>query len=219
MRDALIVFAKVPQPGKVKTRLCPPLTPDEAADLYAALLADALDQYAALGPDVRLYLGGDLDAVPAELRTSAGSVHAQQGEGLGARMQRAQLETFAAGYDQCALIGTDHPTLPSAFVEHAFESLAEPRSIALGPTEDGGYYLLAVNHFFPSLFAGMLYSHARVFDETLARAAAEDAHVTVLPPWYDVDDAASLSRLHADLDAGDAHLAPRTRRWLAGQQG
>ncbi len=213
VRSALVVFAKVPQPGKVKTRLCPPLTPSQSAGLYAAMLGDALGQYAALDCDVRLYVGGEVGGMPDDLRTAT-SIHEQRGEGLGARMQRALLETFAAGYGRCALIGTDHPTLPSAFIEHAFASLDAPKSIALGPTSDGGYYLLGVNHFFPSLFAGMEYSHADVFDQTLARASTEDAHVTVLPPWYDVDDADSLNRLCIDLGELPVDVAPHTRAWI-----
>ncbi len=177
------------------------------------MLADALDQYAALDCDVRLYVGGDPDALPDDLRTAT-SIHEQRGDGLGARMQRALLETFAAGYHRCTLIGTDHPTLPSAFIDHAFASLDEPKSIAVGPTSDGGYYLLGVNHFFPSLFAGMEYSHADVFDQTLARASGEDAHVTVLPPWYDVDDAESLDQLRADLGGLPDDVALGTRRWI-----
>ncbi len=182
------------------------------------MLADALDQYAALDCDVRLYVGGEHGALPADLRRAT-SIHEQQGDGLGARMQRALLETFAAGYDRAALIGTDHPTLPSAFVDHAFASLDQPKSIAIGPTTDGGYYLLAANHFFPSLFAGMEYSHPDVFEQTLARASGEDAHVTVLPLWYDVDDADSLARLRADLTQAPNDIAPRTRRWLSDTDG
>jgi rSAM/selenodomain-associated transferase 1 len=211
MRDALVVFAKAPQSGRVKTRLCPPLSPDQAADLYAAMLIDALDQYAALGPDVRLYLDGE-DRLGLDERS--GSVHAQRGDGLGARMQRALLETFAAGYERVVLIGTDHPTLPSAFVEQAFALLDAPRSIALGPTHDGGFYLLGTNHFFGSLFAGMEYSHADVFEQTLARASGEDAYVSVMPLWYDVDDANALRRLRADLADLPPVTAPRTRAAL-----
>lgn len=177
------------------------------------MFADALGQYASLDCDVRLYIGGEPRALPDDLRVAT-SIHEQKGDGLGPRMQRALLETFAAGYDRCALIGTDHPTLPSAFIDHAFGSLSEPKSIAIGPTSDGGYYLLAVNHFFPSLFAGMAYSHADVFDQTLARASNEDAHVTVLPPWYDVDDAESLAQMRTDLAALPKDVAPRTRQWV-----
>ena len=212
---ALIVFAKVPVPGQVKTRLVPPLTREEAAGLYAAMLGDALAAYAALGVAVRLYLAPSNAALPAELVPPGVTCHTQQGDGLGARMRRAFLETFLAGHQQAVIIGTDHPTLPVAFVETAFGALARAPGIAIGPSDDGGYYLLGMNSFYPQLFEGMTYSHADVFAHTLARAAQTDAALTILPAWYDVDDAATLARLRADL-AADAALAPRTRAFLDG---
>ena len=225
MKDALIVFAKVPQPGAVKTRLCPPLTPEAAADLYAAMLGDALAQYAALGTedapvDVRLYLPPSGVALAPEVWPEGrpGETFAQAGEGLGARMLRAFAETFAAGYDRAVIVGTDHPTLPSGFLRLAFdelasEGLAAPRTVALGPSDDGGFYAMGLSNLVPALFAGMTYSHADVLNDTLARAADAGLDVTLLPPWYDVDDAPALDRLRADLaDAPD--VAPRTRAAL-----
>lgn len=206
--DALLVFAKRPEPGRVKTRLTELLTPEEAAGLYEAFLRDALRQYAALGADVRLYLAGG--ALPEGLAPPGVSHHVQQGDGLGPRMLRAFVETFAAGYARAVIIGTDHPTLPSAFIEQAFAALAPPRAVCLGPSDDGGYYLLGMNDFFPELFEEMRYSHAGVFRETLARAAATDAALTILPPWYDVDTPEALGRLVRDL-AATPGIAPATR--------
>ena len=137
----------------------------------------------------------------------------QRGDGLGARMQRAFLETFAAGYERLVIVGTDHPTLPSAFVEEAFEALREPLAVSIGPSEDGGYYLLGMNEFYPQLFVGMRYSHADVFQETLARAERTSAALTVLPLWYDVDTPEALRRLRQDLEDPDVR-APHTRRVL-----
>lgn len=209
---ALIVFAKVPEPGRVKTRLTTLLTPDEAARLYRAFVHDALAQYAALDADVRLYL----DEAGEEFtgQHEGYTLHRQQGDDLGARMQHAFVTSFAAGYDRLAIVGTDHPTLPTAFIEHAFVVLAQPQSICLGPSDDGGYYLLGMNDFYPSLFADMRYSHPDVFADTLARAGTTPAHVTILPSWYDVDTPEALRRLVADLDDGTS-LAPRTRRIVA----
>ena len=215
MSAALIVFAKIPEPGRVKTRLAPPLTHEEAAALYDAMLRDALDAYVGLGVAVRLYLAPSDQPVPADLVPAGVSVHAQQGDDLGARMRRAFLETFLAGHQQAVVIGTDHPTLPLEFVEMAFEVVAEKNTVAIGPSEDGGYYLLGTHGFFPALFEGMTYSHAGVFEQTLSRATLLDADVTILPMWYDVDDAASLDRLRHDLDMM-AHGAVRTRNALVG---
>ena len=221
MKDALIVFAKAPVPGQVKTRLtaCPAsgagsaLSEADAARLYEAFLRDALGQYSALGPDVRLYWGSPPDMIPDALTPADVQAFVQAGDGLGARMQRAFLETFAAGYERAAIIGTDHPTLPSAFVEEAFRALREPLAITIGPSEDGGYYLLGMNEFYPQLFAGMRYSRADVFSETLTRAERMSAALTILPPWYDVDTPEALRRLRMDLEDPDVRV-PHTRRVL-----
>lgn len=213
---ALIVFAKVPEPGRVKTRLSPPLTPEQAADLYAAFLRDALDAYAALaaepgGPAVRLYLGGrsgpPLGLVPAGVETFR-----QRGVGLGEKMLRAFVETFAAGHDRALVVGTDHPTLPLDFFGLAFEALREPLTAVLGPSDDGGYYLLGLNEVVSDLF-DMAYSHDRVFEDTLERVVEADLQPVVLPPHYDVDDAAALERLLGDWRRGAA-VGERTARAL-----
>ncbi len=211
---ALIVFAKVPEAGRVKTRLSPPLSPEAAAALYEAMLRDALAQYAGLGATVRLYLSPSEKSLPADLVPPGVSVHMQQGADLGARMQRAFLETFLSGVERAVIIGTDHPSLPSVFVEQAFQSIEAPRSIVIGPSDDGGYYLLGMHDFCPALFSGMTYSHGSVFAETLARAGEQEAEVTILPTWYDVDDAAALEKLRGDLALAPG-LAPCTWRALS----
>jgi hypothetical protein len=211
MNAALLVFAKVPRPGDVKTRLTPFLSSAEAARLYTAFLRDTIRQVRQLEVDVRLYLApplpeGGVDALPTDVR-----LYEQRGDGLGERMRRAVRETLDDGYDQVVLLGSDHPTLPVSFLREAFGALEEPASICVGPTEDGGFYLLGTNAVYPQLFEEMSYSHSEVFDDTLARAGRTDAGLTVLPPWYDVDRPADLRRMLSDLDEGTAE-APNTRR-------
>ncbi len=220
MSSALIVFAKVPEAGRVKTRLTPPLTPAQAAGLYGAFLRDALDAYVGLaaeagGPAVRLYLAPEGPDAPPDLLPPGATLHAQLGDGLGERMLRAFVETFQAGHGRAVVVGTDHPTLPLAFVRLAFEELTRPMRIALGPSADGGYYLLGMNELYPQLFQGMAYSHGGVFRETMQRAAGTGAGVVVLPEWYDVDTAAALARLLRELAADAAVPAPRTREAVA----
>lgn len=211
---ALIVFAKVPEPGAVKTRLTSLLTPEDAAELYAAFLRDSLDTYRRLDADVRLYMTAPAEAVPTDLVGTGITLHRQQGDGLGARMLKAFVETFVAGYERIVIIGTDHPTLPLAFVERAFEELAEPLRVVLGPSDDGGYYLMGMNDLHPALFEGMTYSHGAVFDQTLQRAQALAAQTSILPPWYDVDTPDALRRLLADLFTTEGG-AERTREVAA----
>ncbi len=216
-RSALIVFAKVPEPGRVKTRLSPPLDPAEAADLYGAFLHDALDRYARLGaapdgPAVRLYLGGGDGRVPDGLVPPGVTVHPQRGDGLGERMLRAFVETFAAGHDRAVVVGTDHPTLPPAFFALAFDALDDPLTAVLGPSDDGGYYLLGLNDIVPDLF-DMAYSHPDVFQDTLDRVMEVDLTPVVLPAHYDVDDRAALARLAREWRDG-ADVGPQTDRML-----
>ena len=213
-RPVLLVFAKVPEPGRVKTRLCPPLAPEEAAELYEAFLRDALDRYAALGaapggPAVRLYLAGDADlpGVPDGV-----AVHRQRGRDLGERMLRAFVEAFAAGHDRAVVVGTDHPTLPVEFFALAFEALGDPLSAVLGPSDDGGYYLFGLNDLVPHLF-DMAYSHPDVFEDTLERVVEADLAPVVLPAHYDVDDGAALRRLVGEWRDGAA-VGERTGRLL-----
>lgn len=213
MDASLLVFAKVPRPGTVKTRLTPALTPSEAARLYTAFLRDTLRQVVQLEVNVRLYLAPPLpdsgiDGLPAEV-----SVHAQEGDGLGERMNRALREALRDGADRVVVMGSDHPTLPSSFLQQAFRSLDDPPSICVGPTEDGGFYLLGMTTTYPQLFDGMTYSHSEVFAKTLARAEQTEAEITVLPEWYDVDTPQDLSRMCAGL-ATDGIEAPNTRRMV-----
>ena len=207
-RPALLVFAKVPEPGRVKTRLCPPLTPRQAAALYQAFLRDALDRYAALaeaasgaegGLAIRLHLDGAArrpDWIPDGVE-----VLPQRGASLGERMLRAFVQAFAAGHDRAVVVGTDHPTLPVEFFDLAFDALDDPLTAVLGPSDDGGYYLLGLNDVAPDLF-DMHYSHPNVFTDTLDRVMELDMTPVVLPAHYDVDDGPALARLVAEWRGG-----------------
>ena len=213
----LLVFAKRPEPGRVKTRLTALLSPGEAAALYEAFLLDALDAYAQMGRtdgvDVRVHVAprpGDPDGF-TDLVPRGVAAHRQRGDGLGQRMHHAFLDAFAAGYERVAVVGTDHPTLPVDFVRMACELLRTPRRVVLGPSEDGGYYLMGLNELYAELF-DMDYSHSGVFDDTLAAAARTPAEPVVLPPWYDVDTPGDLARLAADLREQPPDAKALTRR-------
>lgn len=207
MVDAIIVFAKEPEPGEVKTRLTELLTEREAARLYEAFLHDALAQYERLPVDLRLYLDGKESVTGTE-------TYKQEGAGLGERMARAFAESFASGYERLVVIGTDHPTLPDSFIEEAFDALDEPGSVVIGPARDGGYYLLGMRDLQPGLFRKMRFSHDGVFEETLERARRLAAHLTILPEWYDVDTPADLRRLARELEESEEAGPQRSRRVL-----
>lgn len=214
MKSALIVFAKAPVAGRVKTRLTPEITEAEAADLYEAFLRDLLERFVRLDVHVRVYVAGHPADLSDDLVPTNVEIFRQEGSGLGERMGRAFIDAFAAGYDRVILTGSDHPTLPSEFIEYAFAALAPRRAVVLGPADDGGYYLLGMNDFLPQLFEGMEYSHADVLTDTLERLPAAEIDVTILPTWYDVDTPRDLRRLAAELAAeGEVHT--RTREVLS----
>lgn len=214
----LLIFAKAPEPGSVKTRLAgeaSDITPREAAKIYTAFLEDAIDQYATLASsvtfdlDLRLCWSGPPKAARRFMDDPVALV-AQQGEDLGARMWNAFEQALSEGYRRVVVIGTDHPTLPVARVQDAFDTLREPDRVVIGPSEDGGYYLLGMNRAVPEVFEDMTYSHAHVFKNTLRRAANTEAQPVVLPSFYDVDTPSALRRMLRDLSATDVR-ARRTR--------
>jgi rSAM/selenodomain-associated transferase 1 len=201
----------------VKTRLSPPLAPEEAALLYRAFLLDALDLYATLRPAVEpvLYLadGDDIDAMReliGEMKSagegSGMEIRIQRGSTLGERLHNAFADAFRNGCDMACAIGTDHPTLPLDYIRHAFDAIAD-HDIAIGPADDGGYYLLALREPNEAIFRDMPYSTASLFDATLSRASSLGMRVATLPLWYDVDDRESFIRLVDD----SALLPPGSR--------
>jgi hypothetical protein len=232
----LLVFAKAPSPGAVKTRLAGDasvLSEEESARLYSAFLKDALAQYLALSQTVshalaiELHWSGPLAEAepyishaertassdvksPVQTKGPAINLVEQEGEGLGARMAYAFHQALES-YERAFIIGTDHPTLPDSFIEEALHVLRGKPALCIGPSTDGGYYGLGMNRWTPDVFADMTYSHAYVFANTLRRAARTDMEVTVLPEFYDVDTPTALRKMLQDL-RDTVVGAPETRR-------
>jgi rSAM/selenodomain-associated transferase 1 len=220
------VVAKAPRPGVSKTRLCPPLTPEQASHLAAAFLRDTLSNVTLAGLSPRIVCQGMTEQ--QELRRLVGpltQVSIQSGAGLGDALDGAFREGFADGFAAVAMLGADSPTLPARVIREAFAGLTDDNDVALGPCEDGGYYLLAARRVYPWLFRDMPWSTDGVASETLRRSKAlglrRRLEVTrpglrthVLPAWYDVDDAASLAILRMDLRRLPVSTAPHTRAAL-----
>lgn len=213
MDQALLLFAKAPRPGSVKTRLTPVLTPEEAAQLYKAFLQDVIQRVQVLEFEVRVYLAPPIPEGRQDEVLGDTPIRRQKGPSLGARMEQAFQETLEEGFEDVLLMGTDHPTLPISFLRQGARALQQERSVAIGPTEDGGFYLLGMNAFYPELFDDMSYSHSQVFSDTLARAGQTNAQITVLPQWYDVDTPPDIERLISDLQKAKVN-APHTKRKL-----
>jgi rSAM/selenodomain-associated transferase 1 len=199
----LIIFAKKPVPGQVKTRLCPPLAPEEAARLYAGFLEDTLEEMRRL-PGMRLalaYAPAGARAFFQDLVPPGVSLFPQEGADLGERMARAFAWGFEAGYAPVLLRGSDTPDLSGAVVLEAAHVLGEGLApVALGPSLDGGYYLVGLTAPHPELFRELAWSGVTVFHDTLERARRLSLPVHLLPGWRDIDNfsdlAAFLERPH-----------------------
>ena len=211
MNRVLGLFAKAPVPGKVKTRLSPPLSPRECADLYEAMLLDVLEQHArARTADLALWCSPPDSAGWFEARAPAGyRVLPQQGGNLGARLAAAFRIHSAEGYQRIAIRGTDSPTLPLERVADAFEAL-ERVEVVLCPDRDGGYNLIALRAACDPLFEVEM-STENVLEQTMKRAAERGMRCAILPPHHDVDVIADLERVRDELHV---ESTPRTLAWL-----
>jgi uncharacterized protein len=202
---ALAVMAKAPRPGKVKTRLAPPLTLDQSAAINICFLRDTTENIAAVAASGNAT--GIISYTPVgdeflfdNLLPANFALIPQRGDGFGERLLATAEDLFACGYCSVCLIDSDSPTVPAAAFEQAVAELARPGDrIVLGPSHDGGYYLIGLKRAHPEPFANITWSTATVFAETIAAAKAASIETIVLPLWYDVDDAATLDILTAEL--------------------
>lgn len=216
-RGALIVFAKAPRAGVVKTRLCPPFTPEEAAELYAHLLADVLAASAELARELGLVptLAVHPPQACAEIARGAPSrfsVVPQRGADLGRRMGWAVREACAGGAPRVLLRGSDSPLIDAEVVSEALEAL-ESADLVLRPDQDGGYGLVGLKRPTPELFDHPM-STPTVLADTLAGARRAGLCSRVLAPGFDVDTTADLRRLEALRSPRLTRLCPATLAYL-----
>ena len=190
---ALVVFVKHPAPGTVKTRLAAAVGPEAAASLYRALAERVLEATTPRAGEYERLVFFDPPEALAEMRAWLPGVRlvAQSAGDLGARLTDATARAFARGASRVAAVGTDVPGLARDTVLAALDAL-DAADVAIGPTEDGGYYLLALPQPRPELFAGIAWSTSSVAAETRARAAAAGLVVHELPVLRDVDTIESV---------------------------
>jgi rSAM/selenodomain-associated transferase 1 len=216
--SAIVVMAKTPRPGTVKTRLCPPLSAEAAADLASCLLRDTVAGALASGAPVMVaYSPGDGREMLESLLPPGLHWAPQRGGDLGARMHGAMEAAGALGYSPTIIVGTDSPTLPRGILTTAIDALcAGAADVVFGPSEDGGYYLAGAAAPVPGLFENVAWSSARALDDSLRNAEALGLRTLTLPTWYDVDTAQDLERLADELRSGDGSRsrAPHTAGWL-----
>jgi hypothetical protein len=204
---ALAVMAKAPRPGMVKTRLAPPLNPAQCAAINICFLRDTAENIAEVCAAGRGVAAGIVSYTPIGdealfdgLLPEGFALIPQRGDGFGERLLGTVEDLLACGYGSVCLIDSDSPTVPAAAFAQAVTALQRPgERVVLGPSHDGGYYLIGLKRASPELFAKIAWSTSSVFAETVA--AADDAGIEVveLPLWYDVDDAATLGFLKGEL--------------------
>jgi rSAM/selenodomain-associated transferase 1 len=220
---ALAIMTKAPQAGQVKTRLVPPLKPDEAAALNKCFLRDtaAAISNAATGKDacgIGVYMPIGAESVYADILPTNFSLLPQRGAQFGERLYFAALDLFKCGFKSVCLIDSDSPTVPADNFAQALKHLQRPGDrIVLGPCDDGGYYLIGLKKPHTELFERIDWSTERVLAQTMRNAAKIGLEAKLLPVEYDIDDGAALRRLSNELLSHNACdcVAPNTRKFLA----
>ena len=228
-------MAKAPRPGFSKTRLCPPLRPDQAAALSAAFLRDisenialaarqaAIAGYIAYAPEGQEALfDGHLAPNTGLLLADGSPLMPPNVQGFGRCLLHAIMAMLARGHGSAVVLNSDSPTLPTAILVRTATALAAPgERVVLGPADDGGYYLLGMKAAHAHLFADIAWSTDSVAATTRVRAGELGLDVVELPSWYDVDDEAALKRLARDTSGSPdgfpmPYAAPFTARALNG---
>ncbi|MBI5576635.1 MAG: TIGR04282 family arsenosugar biosynthesis glycosyltransferase [Deltaproteobacteria bacterium] len=214
--SALVLMCKAPVSGKVKTRLCPPLTPREAAGLYACLLEDTAAEAVSLRrlrkflfhspPEAR----GHFLAAPF----SGFILMDQKGYDLGERMTNAMDAAFSSGARRVAVIGADCPALSAGRIRSALRELEDGADAVFGPAEDGGFYLIGLCAPSPDLLRGIAWSTRTVLAAVISRCRNAGMAYALLPAELDIDTAESLDELRRRMRLGPRPACPRTREWL-----
>ncbi len=220
VRQALLVFIKLPTAGRVKTRLQPELSPALAARLYRAMVDDVFTTLERPGrwDLVAFFSPPERERAFREWLPGSVRLAPQSGADLGERLANAFEWSHAQGHSRTIIVGTDMPTLGSDVLSGAFEAL-ERAEVVLGPSTDGGYYLVGLNEPRPEFFADVDWSTSGVLEQTVARVDAGGATYHLLPEGTDIDtwqDAlAVLEEIVSEDPDGSAGLAPRTRSLLS----
>ena len=221
MRPAIVVMVKAPIAGFAKTRLTPPLSKHDAASLALCFVQDVIKSALSVTSNVIVAFTPDDGRLPLEVSLPSRLLWVkQQGEDLGERLSSVIAYAGNVGFSPIIVLGADSPTLPSSFVVTACNALANDQTdIVLGPTTDGGYYLLGLRKVVPNLFHNVAWSTDRTFEQTVRNINELKLRLLKLPDWYDVDTFAELDRLCRELNSNQEarRLAPSTHAWLLSQ--
>ncbi|MBE9503180.1 MAG: TIGR04282 family arsenosugar biosynthesis glycosyltransferase [Proteobacteria bacterium] len=210
----IILFAKAPVPGEVKTRLSPHLSPEDAALVQEAFIFDTLatlqsckgvDLYIACHPSAKHPFYEEAQKRFTLTLIGQGAGH------LGDRMKRVISQLKSAGYDEIVVLGSDSPSIPVKMIDDSFERLKKS-DLVIGPSIDGGYYLIGFSGELPPIFDGINWGTESVFSETMERLKDSDIDCSVLPYWYDVDTIKELRFLEIHLASLEKEVCRETRK-------
>jgi rSAM/selenodomain-associated transferase 1 len=222
---ALAVMTKAPRAGQVKTRLTPPLTPEEAAALNICFLRDTTAAIASTASKgcargIAVYTPVGAEGAYGGILPDEFELLPQRGDTFGERLSLATEDLLSLGFDSVCLIDSDSPTVPQQAFSEAAQILSKMEDpLVLGPSDDGGYYLIGLKKLHRSLFKNINWSTERVLEQTIESARKIDLEVHLLPTWYDVDDRETLRRLCREFfatsgSAPEAYPASATRGYL-----
>lgn len=218
-RNTLLVVAKQPFPGQTKTRLCPPLSYAQAADLYECFLRDTLDVMRQVrGVHYRIgFLPEDAQGYFHKLAPDM-DLTCQLGASLGERLDHLLTEALTSGSARAVVMDSDSPTLPPDYISQALDQLCDV-DVVIGPTRDGGYYLIGMKEPQSHLLREVQMSTSHVLADTLALADSTGLTVSLLPTWYDIDTIDDLQELEEEITRLSKNgSAAATRSWLAQTQ-
>lgn len=200
--NAIVIIAKEPKPGNVKTRLTPPLDPQTASKIYHGLLLDRIEQVESLrGADhILAYFPKSSQHFFENIILSSFTLLSQKGKDLGERLANIFSDLFKDGYERIVIMDSDSPNLPSRHISEGLEIL-DKADLVLGPCEDGGYYLVGLSSNMPQIFQGIPWSTSRVTELTIKKAKELNKRISLLKEWYDVDTIEDLERLRIELNS------------------
>lgn len=191
-KSAIGIMFRIPEYGMVKQRLAAQIGRDEALKAYSSMLYETINNISKIkGIDIFGFYEGRVSQQEGLLKNFA--TFPQHGNDLGEKMLNAVNRIFNMGYDKAILIGSDSPDTPVSFITDAFEQLDSHR-LVIGPSSDGGYYLIGMNSPVDSVFKGINWGHHNVLKETISAAEEEGISYFLLPEWYDIDDLDTLMR-------------------------
>jgi uncharacterized protein len=218
MGPVIIVMVKAPLPGLAKTRLSPPLAVSDAGSLALCFVQDVVSAALSIKPNLIVAFTPPNGRPLLEASLPGGLQWIeQQGQTLGERLISAVAHAYDMGFGPIIVLGADSPTLPPAIIEKAAETLSVGRvDVVLGPTADGGYYLVGLRKPEPQIFQNIVWSSPYTCEQTARNIRQLNLRLLMLDEWYDVDTFADLKRLSDELlsDNSTRLRAPQTYHWL-----